>query len=303
MRSFKNPQAIERRLSAIAADRRSGASELALRALRVFALARPAADAPRSRYQRDIHRLSRRMARLRPAMSPIRTVVERVVFEYDSAPEPATVRDAHKNLNAVVAKITVSTENANTRTARHFEKQFGRFKAPICISYSSSVVGALNTLERPRVFVCESRPLMEGRRMARLLRSCAVAVTVVTESQIGLVMPECDCVVMGCDAIHPDGSIVNKTGSYLLALAAREHRRPVIVVGDTNKVCDGPDEFERQPESQVWPRAPRGIGVRNLVFERVPAHLVDYIALDTGVFKTGRMRQTWKRLRTRRARL
>jgi translation initiation factor 2B subunit (eIF-2B alpha/beta/delta family) len=39
-----------------------------------------------------------------------------------------------------------------------------------------------------------------------------------------------DMVIMGCDAIKPDGSIYNKIGSFSIALSAYHSKIPVYIV-------------------------------------------------------------------------
>jgi len=305
MQGFKNPQTIERALTGIASDRRHGASELAVKALRVFVLARPDDDLSVARYMRSVKRLAKRFKTVRPTMAPIQSAVERLVFDFAEAPlELETAASAYAKLREVSDGIAFGIADARQRTAKHFIGRFARLKRPMVISYSSGVLTAIDSLRKPQVTVCESRPLMEGRRTAMLLKGKARSVTIITESQVGVAMTDCDGVILGCDSIQPDGSIVNKSGSYLLALAARDHRRPVVVIGDTYKLCDGKRRHsETQAESQVWRGRPVGIHVRNEVFESVPARLVDYVVLENGIFKSERIRSVWAKARKNRATL
>jgi translation initiation factor 2B subunit (eIF-2B alpha/beta/delta family) len=63
-------------------------------------------------------------------------------------------------------------------------------------------------------------------------------VTVITDAQGLGFMKMVDVLLLGCDALVTEG-VVNKVGSGLLALAAKEHGVPVMVVGDSLKVCPG----------------------------------------------------------------
>jgi translation initiation factor 2B subunit (eIF-2B alpha/beta/delta family) len=300
MREFKHSDRIDRELTRIADDRRSGASELAGKAVGLFALTDPAGDVSATRYVRAIDRLFKRVQKTRPAMAPVESVVARLAFEFAQV-EAQSAEAAHEALVWLTRRLEAELANIGDRVARRFESRFGRLRRPLLISYSSSVTRAVRALLKPRVTVCESRPAFEGRRTARLLRANVGSVTLVTESQIGPALDDCDSVVMGCDAIHPDGSIVNKMGSYLLALAARDKHRPVIVVGDTYKLCrsiKGP--FESHPAAQVWRGGPDRIVVRNVAFENVPGHLVDYVVLESGVYRSRGVRSVWERVRKKR---
>jgi len=303
MREFKNPERIDRALSKIGDDRRSGASELAQKVSRFFVLAGPAPGASTARYIRAVERLFRRVRKTRPAMATVESVVARLAFEFANV-EPASGDEAYKALMRSARDLEEDLEGISDEVARVFKSHFGQLRRPLTISYSSNVIRAIGTLARPRVTVCESRPAFEGRRTAGLLRANAGSVTVITESQIGAALDECDSVVMGCDAIHPDGSIVNKMGSYLTAMAARDKHRPVIVVGDTYKLCQPVKaSFESHPAAQVWRGAPSGITVRNVAFETVPGRLIDHIVLEDGAFKSRGVRPVWRRVSKKRAAL
>ena len=76
----------------------------------------------------------------------------------------------------------------------------------------------------------EARPLNEGVRTARRLAEKGVSVTLITDAQMGLFVREAEAVVVGADSVLPDGSLVNKIGTHLLALAAREAKVPFYVM-------------------------------------------------------------------------
>jgi translation initiation factor eIF-2B subunit delta len=303
MREFKHPDRIERALAAIVEDRRSGASELARRAVKLFASASPREGIALSAYLRAVRRLTTRVRRARPAMAPIEGALGRLVFDLDAAASQFdSTKMAHAELRRLARRLGNELDDLGDQIARRFKSRFGRLQRPLLISYSSRVTQAIETLRRPYVTVCESRPAFEGRRTARLLQETAASVELITEAQIAIAMDNCDSAVLGCDAIYPDGSIVNKTGSYLLALAAQSKRRPVIVLGDTYKIHQartGP--HETHPPAQVWRGRPAGITVRNVAFEGVPDHLIDYIVMEHGVFRAARIESIWETARSKRA--
>jgi translation initiation factor 2B subunit (eIF-2B alpha/beta/delta family) len=115
-------------------------------------------------------------------------------------------------------------------------------------SYSSTLLAAVSEASAALseaggalggVVVCEARPLCEGAAFAAALASAGVpSVTVITDAQAGLFVGAADLVLLGADALGP-GGVVNKAGSRLLALAAREAGVPVYVCCDSGKVGIG----------------------------------------------------------------
>jgi hypothetical protein len=106
------------------------------------------------------------------------------------------------------------------------------------------------------VIVCESRPLCEGVTLARRLAAAGLDVTLVTDAQAGVFVREADAVLLGADAVTPQG-VVNKAGSLLLALAARAAGVPVLAVATTLKVSPGPVADVALPNTQLAVRAHR----------------------------------------------
>lgn len=150
----------------------------------------------------------------------------------------------------------------------------------ILVHSSSSTVGRiLDRLAEGRlsVIVTEARPGLEGWNVAARLASQGVAVTYITDAQAGLFVGEADLVLFGADSILADGSLVNKTGSLLIALAAREAGVPVLVAAESFK-CTGLTAAEVQLEeksgSELRPPPVPGIRTRNIYFDITPATLL-----------------------------
>lgn len=286
---FSNPSAIERSCQAIAKDRRRGARELALAALRCLARARPAAVASEE-YWQGVLALARILAKSRPAMASLGGVVAELLLRVDAGAQPATsAGELHCLLAQEERGLREALLQLPETTARRMAEDLGKLglplpRRPITLSYSSTVVAVVGVLGRggAEVTVCESRPLLEGRKTARALAPRVRMVRLITEAQIPAFISRCDYVLLGCDRILPEGSVVNKVGSKLLALCAGKAGVPVVVVGDTFKVGEGFDA-EEHDAAEVWPRPPRGVEVANPYFEVVEAQLLDFIATEAGL--------------------
>ncbi len=304
MQTIAGIQRLHELTEAISNDRRHGASELALRALKLLARARPVRNTPAGGYRRDVCRLARRIGRARPAMAPIEAVTTKFLQRFENAAAPAkSAGEIHRVVRLVAVELERELTDLTPSAARRFATRFARIRRPLLISYSSQVIAAITAMppRSQRVTVCESRPAQEGRRTARLLAAVAKSVTVITEAQIGAAAPDCDCALFGCDAVYADGSVANKSGSYLVALACRERSRPVIVVGDRFKLSAAGGDGEAHPPGEVWKNPPPGIRVSNQYFERVPRTLIDYVVLDCGVYRPRDLRSVWRKEQKTRA--
>lgn len=158
-----------------------------------------------------------------------------------------------------------------------------------------------------RLWVDETRPLLQGSRLtAYEAARSGMPYTLLTDNAAGSLFAagEVDAVLIGADRIAADGSVANKVGSYPLAVLAKYHHVPFIVVAPTTTVDLGtPDgasiEVEQRPGQEVTevtapqiaaaggvsgglPVAPLGTQAYNPAFDVTPVDLVTAIVTEKG---------------------
>ncbi|HEX6320498.1 MAG TPA: S-methyl-5-thioribose-1-phosphate isomerase [Burkholderiales bacterium] len=146
------------------------------------------------------------------------------------------------------------------------------------------------------VIANETRPYLQGARLtAWELVQEGIPCTLITDSMAGHLMSkgEVDVVVVGADRIAANGDVVNKIGTYALAVLAKRHGIPFYVAAPLStfdpKIPDGSHILiEERPAEEVtgyrgtrW--APEGVGVRNPAFDVTPAELVTGIICEKGI--------------------
>ncbi|MEU0373428.1 S-methyl-5-thioribose-1-phosphate isomerase [Streptomyces sp. NPDC006283] len=159
-----------------------------------------------------------------------------------------------------------------------------------------------------RLWVDETRPLLQGSRLtAYEAARNGLPYTLLTDNAAGSLFAagEVDAVLIGADRIAADGSVANKVGSYPLAVLAKYHHVPFIVVAPTTTVdLTTPDgaaiEVEQRPGHEVTevtsPQsaaagagsgglsvAPLGTQAYNPAFDVTPPDLVTAIVTEEGV--------------------
>ncbi|MEU8786745.1 S-methyl-5-thioribose-1-phosphate isomerase [Streptomyces sp. NPDC048637] len=163
--------------------------------------------------------------------------------------------------------------------------------------------------ELRRLWVDETRPLLQGARLTAYEAARAgMAYTVLSDGAAGSLFAggEVDAVLIGADRIAADGSVANKVGSYPLAVLARYHHVPFVVVAPTSTVDleteEGADiEVEQRSGREVTefslpfvqgpgaeagtgiPVAPLGAQAYNPAFDVTPPELVTAIVTEAGV--------------------
>ncbi|XP_002739896.1 translation initiation factor eIF2B subunit alpha-like [Saccoglossus kowalevskii] len=105
--------------------------------------------------------------------------------------------------------------------------------------------------KRFNVFVTESCPDKSGLKMANDLREVGIPVTVILDAAAGYVMEKVDMVLVGAEGVVESGGIINKVGTYQIAICTKAANKPLYVVAESFKFVrlyplnqqDVPNEF------------------------------------------------------------
>lgn len=164
--------------------------------------------------------------------------------------------------------------------------------------HSSSVMEILRRAKldgkKFSVICTETRPLFQGHRTVRDLMALNIPATMVVDSAANFFMPECDAVLVGCDAFLPNG-LINKIGTSLVALSAREHGKPFYCAASLLKFAEKIRIEERSP-SEVSGEF-RKI-VRNPAFDLTPKKYITGAITEVGILRpamVGRAAKTFIR--------
>ncbi|MET8649577.1 S-methyl-5-thioribose-1-phosphate isomerase [Nocardia aurea] len=170
----------------------------------------------------------------------------------------------------------------------------------LATSAFGTAIGAIRVLfERgaiEEVLVDETRPLLQGARLtAWELAEAGIPHRLTIDSAAAWAMAtgQVDCVLVGADRITANGDVANKIGTYMLALAARHHGIPFIVVApestrDPNMATGAEIVVEQRAAAEVTGfggvvTAPEGTEVFNPAFDVTPAALVSAVVTEAGV--------------------
>ncbi len=279
----ESAQAVE----AIRRDRVHGAGWIARKA--VGALLQALQDAPTATpdaFLAYVREVGQALAEAQPTMAAVSNSVGAVVLaavEKEHTARPAAMRKAAA---AQARWIVDSWDHIAPRIVLHAE---GALPAGTILTHSSSAT-TLAVLEHVGqkgvpVIATESAPLHEGRTTVRLLTRLGVDVTMIADAQAAAFMGEAASVLVGADTVFADGAVVNKVGTYALALLAHDARIPFYIATETLKISS-----IRSKPKLLRPAAeppPRGAPVRSppaVYFDLTPARLVTAIITEEGVF-------------------
>jgi len=269
----RGPDELLRRIEALRADRTSGASALVQEAIAILSSARAA--------HADIDSIARLICTAQPSMASM----------WNAA--AAALSDDPDRLNRFAERLRRAPAAIARFATSHFAEDAARQMRVVTLSYSSSVLVALNAIRkiRPLAVSCsESRSALEGRRLATDLAAAGMPVRLFSDSAIAHALDDADAVMVGADAIAPSW-FLNKSGTRMLAAAAAQRGVPVYVIAARDKfvpqqVADGL-VIRSGDATEIWATPPPGVDVRNPYFESTPLDLVTAVISDVGILGTG----------------
>ncbi|RLE56289.1 MAG: ribose 1,5-bisphosphate isomerase [Thermoprotei archaeon] len=154
------------------------------------------------------------------------------------------------------------------------------------------IVQAHREGKRIGVYATETRPKFQGYITTQWLIEAGLRVHLIPDSAVRYFMKKITKVVVGADTVAANGAVINKVGTSLIALAAKEAGVPFYVAAETYKfspatvtgelvIIEERDPTEVVPEDYLK-RNPR-ITVRNPSFDVTPPEYITAIITEYGV--------------------
>lgn len=170
----------------------------------------------------------------------------------------------------------------------------------LATSAFGTAIGTLRVLSErgaiEQVLVDETRPLLQGARLTTWeLAEAGIPHRLTIDSAAAWAMAtgQVDCVLVGADRVTANGDVANKIGTYGLALAARHHDIPFVVVApestrDPAMATGREIVVEERAAAEVTgfggvATAPEHTEVFNPAFDVTPAELVTAVVTEHGV--------------------
>lgn len=251
------------------------------------------------RTKREVRAASARVARARPTAVNLAWGVAHALDAYE--------RGGRDEALAVAQQLAIDDVHRNRLIGAR-----GRSVVPVdgrvlthCNTGSLAGVGygtalgvvraAAEAGRRPKVWVDETRPLLQGARLTMWeCERLGIDATLITDGAAASVMARdwVDVVIVGADRIAANGDVANKIGTYSLAVAARHHQIPFYVAAPASTIDLGTANGdaivieERDPDEVTTfgtqRAAPAGARAFNPAFDVTPARLVTAILTECG---------------------
>jgi len=160
------------------------------------------------------------------------------------------------------------------------------------ISYSSTIIDLLTQFDKDNlvIYILESRPLFEGRQVAQIL-SRKYETHLLIDAAMGQFIDKIDFVFIGVDSILKDGSIINKVGTYPLAVLAKSLNIDVYAICDSFKYNLASHyginiEIEQKPTEEVYNKDINNklLKIHNFYFDKTPPEYIKGVISELGIF-------------------
>ncbi|CAG8473837.1 8103_t:CDS:2 [Paraglomus occultum] len=239
-----------------------------------------------------------------------------------------SVEEYEQKMLDIIDGIKQSSKDADRKIINHFlqltlnAESFPSHLHVMTISHSSTIYSSLLSLIQSiqslpdhtlKITIMESRPLNEGsvglaRKLLDDLPETAkprVEIQIITDASCAYFMPTVTHVIIGADRIAgKDATVINKIGSFPLALSAKYYDKPIIVVTRTDKLAstDEGEQLEENAAEEVvsmyenWSEfgTSKNVRVRNVYFESLESKLINGYVTEHGILNANDIVNLWQ---------
>ncbi|MCD6368873.1 MAG: S-methyl-5-thioribose-1-phosphate isomerase [Thermoproteales archaeon] len=253
---------------------------------------------------KNIRRAAEVLSSTRPTAVNLFWAIRRVLKVAEKA---GSVEELQKSVVEEALKIAREDEENNKKIGDFGEKllEDGDTVITVCNAgslatsyYGTATAPIYRALEKGKlvnVIVMETRPYLQGARLTAFeLKSAGIPVKIITDNSIGIVAwkEKVDIAFVGADRFTKDGYLVNKIGTYPLALVCKEHSIPFYPAVPTSTIDLQHEinevEIERRPGEEVVSIkgvriAPEGVDALYYAFDITPPKYITGIITEKGI--------------------
>ncbi len=270
-------------------DNTSGANEFIDKTLEIIKFQLRLTRDPHKDIRDEIFNLSKRIIDTRPSMAPLINTIGYLIHDLGEV-NKFIMEDRLNQFYIYREKIKESLELA----FQTFLKENKKIPLKVVlISYSSTIINLLlqNKDFNLEIYVLESRPLLEGHKAAEIL-STYFKTHLIVDAAMGKFIDQINLVLIGVDSILEDGSIINKIGTYPLAVLADSRNIDVYAVADSLKYnlkshFGKEIMIERKPIEEIYDKEIKNtsLEIHNYYFDVTPPIYITGIISNYGILK------------------
>jgi translation initiation factor eIF-2B subunit alpha len=144
-----------------------------------------------------------------------------------------------KNLVTITKDLHLVSSLAKEKISKFFNWSMKNGITILIHGYSSTMMECFLQSKKKginfRVLVTESRPENSGEIMVKQLVENGIDAELILDIAIGYYMKDIDCAVVGAEAVCENGGIINRIGTYTMAICAKNFKKPFYVLVESLK--------------------------------------------------------------------
>lgn len=211
---------------------------------------------------------------------------------------------AGENVSDAIVEYTIKINNMRYnkvyKMAKYLVGLIPSHGAVMTQCFGETIVGQMcrvakeENKEDIKIFCPETRPYFQGARLtASVCRDMGMDVTVITDNMPAFVMKNenIDIFTSAADAICMNGFVVNKVGTFQIAIAAKYNKIPYFVTGAPDIIHPTVDKVKIEMRDPAFVLEAMGVktaanGVKGYypAFDITPPELVSGVVTDTGIY-------------------
>jgi translation initiation factor 2B subunit (eIF-2B alpha/beta/delta family) len=191
-------------------------------------------------------------------------------------------KESPEKIVSFLDNFLISFESSSKKAAENAADFIPENSVLLTHSFSSLVCESILKAQRKgknlKVFCTESRPNLEGVKLAEILSKEGIKTTIITDAEGGFLMKEADIFLIGADAINKN-FLVHKIGTLPITLSAKFFDKQVVSVASSQKFLE--EEIQNQlPQDKKEIIKKESLNALNFYFDFTPLTLIDKIITE-----------------------
>jgi len=228
-----------------------------------------------------------------PTMASIFNLCNNLLFNIDKIDK----RQYAKYVNKYCKKFLLDLENSDKLVNKIAYKLIKNDSTILTHSFSSTVLKTLLYAKESgldfSVICTESRPKNEGVNLARILGKNHIKVKLIVDSAVFSFLSKVDTVLTGADAITSDG-LINKIGTFGLAMFAHISKKPVYALGSSIKFLPKDYKlnlYQKKNSKEIISNNISNVTVVNYYFDLTPLKFFTGVVTEEKILDPSEIKQ------------
>lgn len=284
----------QKAVNEIAKDKVSGATQLTIKAVKVYQVfVEQSKTINKEDFLVALSKIGTLLREAQPSMISIGNIVELVATQaYTNAPKMNSL-DLKNDMLDYLTNLEFRILNSKQLIAQQATDLIPQGSVIITLSESSTVEEIIRQAHLAkkisRVIILESRPLLEGLHMAKRLLKFGISVTFIVDAAMGYFCKQADLAIVGADTVQSDQSVVNKVGTYPLALVCADLKKPFYVACDSikfskNATIQNPVKIQPKSSNEILGENELiGADIQNVYYDITSPEFISGVITEKGV--------------------